>query len=106
MKGVTMSDNNPVKLKNSEIGKLILDLNGWVLSTDYKNISKTFIFNDFLEAFSWMSSISLIAEKFNHHPEWKNVYNKVDVLLSTHDAQGLTKKDFSLAELMDKEFKK
>ena len=68
MKGVTMSDNNPVKLKNSEIGKLILDLNGWVLSTDYKNISKTFIFNDFLEAFSWMSSISLIAEKFNHHP--------------------------------------
>ena len=101
-----MSDNNPVKLKNSEIDKLILDLNGWVLSTDYKNISKTFIFNDFLEAFSWMSSISLIAEKFNHHPEWKNVYNKVDVLLSTHDAQGLTKKDFSLAEFMDKEFKK
>ena len=76
-----MSDNNPVKLKNSEIDKLILDLNGWVLSTDYKNISKTFIFNDFLEAFSWMSSISLVAEKFNHHPEWKNVYNKVDVLL-------------------------
>ena len=101
-----MSDNNPVKLKNSEIDKLILDLNGWVLSTDYKNISKTFIFNDFLEAFSWMSSISLVAEKFNHHPEWKNVYNKVDVLLSTHDVQGLTKKDFSLAEFMDKEFKK
>ena len=99
-----MSDNNPVKLKNSEIDKLILDLNGWVLSTDYKNISKTFIFNDFLEAFSWMSSISLVAEKFNHHPEWKNVYNKVDVLLSTHDVQGLTKKDFSLAEFMDKEF--
>ena len=101
-----MSDNNPVKLKNSEIDKLILDLNGWVLSTDYKNISKTFIFNDFLEAFSWMSSISLVAEKFNHHPEWKNVYNKVDVLLSTHDTQGLTKKDFLLAKLMDKEFKK
>ena len=101
-----MSDNNSVKLKNSEIDKLILDLNGWVLSTDNMNISKTFIFNDFLEAFSWMSSISLVAEKFNHHPEWKNVYNKVDVLLSTHDVQGLTKKDFSLAEFMDKEFKK
>ena len=62
MKGVTMSDNNPVKLKNSEIDNLIIDLNGWVLSTDYKNISKTFIFNDFLEAFSWMSSISLISD--------------------------------------------
>ena len=101
-----MSDNNTVKLKNYEIDKLIIDLNDWIISTDYKYISKTFIFNDFLEAFSWMSSISLVAEEFNHHPEWKNVYNKVDVLLSTHDVQGLTKKDFSLAELMDKEFKK
>ena len=101
-----MTNNNSVKLKNIEIKKLVSRLNGWTLDQEYKAIIKSFVFKDFEEAFSWMISISSIAEEMNHHPEWKNVYNKVDVLLSTHDVLGLTKKDFLLAKLMDKEFEK
>ena len=100
-----MNNNNPRKLQDREIAALNKNLDGWYLDKEHKTISKSFVFNDFLEAFSWMTSISLVAEKINHHPEWKNIYNRVDVLLSTHDVLGLTKKDFLLAELMDKEFK-
>ena len=80
--------------------------NNWLLSDKNISVSKIFNFKNFTDAFLWMTEIAISSEINNHHPEWKNVYNKVDVLLSTHDAQGLTKKDFSLAELMDKEFKK
>ena len=101
-----MTNNNSEKLKNIEIKKLVSHLNGWTLDQEYKAIIKSFVFKNFEEAFAWMISISSIAEEMNHHPEWKNVYNKVDVLLSTHDVLGLTKKDFLLAKLMDKEFEK
>jgi 4a-hydroxytetrahydrobiopterin dehydratase len=65
---------------------------------------REFLFKNFVEAFSFMTAVALHAEKLNHHPEWSNVYNKVQVTLSTHDAGGLTELDIRLAELIDKLF--
>lgn len=65
-------------------------------------IQKEFKFKDFVSAFGFMSQVALHAEKLNHHPDWKNVYNTVSITLSTHDAGGLTKLDFELAKLIDK----
>jgi len=64
-------------------------------------ITREFTFKDFKEAFAFMTSIAAVAEQMNHHPEWSNVYNKVKVRLSTHDAGGITSKDFDLAEKID-----
>jgi 4a-hydroxytetrahydrobiopterin dehydratase len=64
-------------------------------------IYRNFKFKTFVEAFSFMTSIALNAEKMNHHPDWSNVYNTVNIKLSTHDAGGITKMDFELAELID-----
>lgn len=64
-------------------------------------IHKTFVFKNFIQAFSFMTAIALEAEKANHHPEWSNVYNKVNIRLSTHDAGGVTDQDFQLAERID-----
>ena len=74
---------------------------GWSLRSDRDAIAKTFIFKDFVEAFSFMQEVSYRAEKLNHHPEWFNVYNKVEVCLSTHDCDGLSDLDFVLAAEMD-----
>ncbi len=71
---------------------------GWVL--DGKKISRQFQFKDFNEAFAFMTKVALQAEKMDHHPEWFNVYNKVKVDLTTHDAGGVTEKDFKLARFM------
>jgi 4a-hydroxytetrahydrobiopterin dehydratase len=65
-------------------------------------IERLFLFNDFSEAFGFMSRVALIAEKNDHHPEWTNVYNRVTVRLSTHDAGGCTSKDINLAKEIDK----
>ena len=64
-------------------------------------IQKTFQFRDFDEAFGFMTRVALKADKMNHHPEWFNVYNKVDVTLSTHDCQGLSQRDITLATFID-----
>ena len=64
-------------------------------------LSKTFKFKSFIRAFGWMSQIAICAEKLNHHPEWFNVYNKVEVNLTTHDAGGISELDFKLAAKMD-----
>ena len=64
-------------------------------------ITKIFKFKDFIEAFSFMTNIAMIAEKMNHHPEWYNVYNRVDITLTTHDSGGVTEKDISLAKAME-----
>ncbi len=64
-------------------------------------LNKIFIFSDFIEAFSFMTKIALYAEKLNHHPEWSNVYNKVEIDLTTHEAGGLSAKDFKLANLIE-----
>ena len=76
---------------------------GWILKDT--SIHKEFVFNNFVKAFSFMTSVALEAEKANHHPDWQNVYNKVNISLSTHDAGGLTKSDFDLALKIDSAFK-
>lgn len=75
--------------------------NGWTLDADRDAISKTFTFKSFIQAFGWMTQVAIWAEKWVHHPEWSNVYNRVDVTLTTHDAGGLTGLDIKLARKMD-----
>jgi 4a-hydroxytetrahydrobiopterin dehydratase len=70
----------------------------WQLASDQKSIHQKFEFKTFAEAFSFMTHVALLAEKADHHPDWSNSYNKVDITLSSHDAGGLTKKDLALAE--------
>lgn len=74
---------------------------GWALLEDRDAITKTFEFKDFTEAFGWMTRAALWAEKWDHHPEWHNVYNKVEVTLTTHDAGGLSTLDAKLARKLD-----
>lgn len=82
-----------------DITKNLADLpKGWAL--DGKKISRQFQFKDFNEAFAFMTRVAMQAEKMDHHPEWFNVYNKVKVELTTHDAGGVTEKDFKLARFM------
>ncbi len=79
-----------------------LDGAGWSLATDGKAIQKTFQFRGFRDAMAWMARAAFEAEHLNHHPEWSNVYNRVEVRLTTHDTGGLTAKDIDLAERMEK----
>ncbi len=76
-------------------------LKGWSDVTGRDAIAKTFVFADFNQAFGFMTRAALVAEKMDHHPEWSNVYKTVDVILSTHDAGGVTELDVKLAEAMD-----
>jgi 4a-hydroxytetrahydrobiopterin dehydratase len=77
-------------------------LKGWSEVTGRDAITRTFQFKDFNEAFGFMARAALVAEKMDHHPEWFNVYKKVEVTLSTHDAGGVTELDVKLAEAMDR----
>jgi 4a-hydroxytetrahydrobiopterin dehydratase len=77
------------------------ELSGWTETPGREAITKTFVFKDFNEAFGFMSRAALIAEKRDHHPEWKNVYKTVEVVLATHDVDGLTKRDIDLAKSMN-----
>ncbi len=79
-----------------------LEAGGWTLSEDGKAITKTFKFKSFREAMAFMLRVAFEAEAADHHPEWLNVYNRVEVRLTTHDTGGLTDKDFALAEQMEK----
>ena len=88
----------PVKI---ETAAALARLSGWRAVEGREAIAKTFRFKDFNAAFGWMTRIALAAEKLDHHPEWSNVYNRVDVVLTTHDAAGVTELDITLAELMD-----
>jgi 4a-hydroxytetrahydrobiopterin dehydratase len=75
--------------------------NGWRLQDGRDAIQKTFVFSNFIEAFGFMTRAALWAEKWNHHPEWSNVYKTVDVTLTTHDADGLSTLDAKLGAKMD-----
>ena len=79
----------------------LAELAGWKESSGREAIERTFTFKDFNEAFGFMARVALVAEKHDHHPEWRNVYRTVDVVLSTHDAGGLTAKDIDLAKAMN-----
>ena len=89
------------KLDGSERAEALAGLDGWSEVDGRDAIAKTFQFKDFNEAFGWMSRVALVAEKMDHHPEWFNVWNRVEVTLSTHDAGGLTTRDTALAAKMD-----
>ena len=71
---------------------------GWTLAADGKSISRSFKFGDFSEAFAFMTAVALAAEKMDHHPDWTNVYDRVDVTLSSHDIGGLSARDVKLAK--------
>jgi 4a-hydroxytetrahydrobiopterin dehydratase len=75
--------------------------NGWSLSDDGSALRKTFMFDTFTRAFGWMTQVAFYAEKWNHHPDWSNSYNRVDVVLTTHDVGGLSSLDAKLARKMD-----
>jgi 4a-hydroxytetrahydrobiopterin dehydratase len=86
------------KLDHTVVEARLMDLPGWELR-DAK-LHREFRFDDFVHAFGFMSAAALLAEKMNHHPEWSNVYNRVTVDLTTHDAGGITELDFRLASGM------
>lgn len=74
---------------------------GWGATVGRDAIRKQYVFKNFIEAWGWMSQVAIWCEKWNHHPEWKNIYRTVDVTLTTHDAGGLTELDVKLAKKMD-----
>lgn len=77
------------------------DLHAWTLEDGGRAIARRFVFRDFNAAFGFMTQVALHAERHDHHPEWSNVYNRVDMRLTTHDAGGLTERDFALARHCD-----
>ncbi len=79
----------------------VAQLPGWSAVDGRDAIARTFRFADFNQAFGWMTRVAMAAEKLDHHPEWFNVYSRVEVVLSTHDADGVTELDVTLAHLMD-----
>ena len=89
------------KLTVEELNAALKRLPDWSLAKDREAISRKFQFVDFDAAFAFMARCALLAAKMDHHPEWFNVYNKVDVTLATHDAGGVTRKDIDLASAMD-----
>jgi len=80
-------------------------LPGWKLDEEQRAISRSFRFQDFAQAFGFMSQMAIVSEKMDHHPEWFNVYNRVEVRLTTHDANGLTARDLDWATRADSAFK-
>lgn len=88
-----------MQLNTTEINAALHELTNWKLSDNY--ITKTYIFTTFLAALKFMNEVATVAELMNHHPEWCNVYNKLEVKLTTHDASGITQKDIELARKMD-----
>ena len=89
------------KLTGAARETAVAELDGWVAVADRDAITKTFTFADFSAAFGWMTRAALAAEKMDHHPEWFNVYNRVEVTLATHDVGGLSERDVALARQMD-----
>ena len=96
-----MSEEEYRKLSESEIKDALSKLAGWKLLNDKLNI--TLRFENFIQAFSFMTSIALEAEKMNHHPEWSNVYNQVEISLITHDLNGISTYDIKLAGIINKQ---
>jgi 4a-hydroxytetrahydrobiopterin dehydratase len=89
------------KLSGGARGKVLAELQGWRAVEGRDAIAKSFAFNDFNQAFAFMTRVALMAEKMDHHPEWSNVYNKVEIVLTSHDAGGITERDVRLAKFID-----
>ena len=89
------------KLDETERSALLARFPEWTHEPSRDAITRQFKFADFAQAFGFMASVAIIAEKMDHHPEWSNVYNRVDILLTTHDADGLSERDAKLAEAIE-----
>ena len=89
------------KLDTKSRTTAVKKLKGWKEVKGGKAIAKSFKFENFNEAFGFMTRVALLADKMDHHPEWFNVYNKLDVTLSTHDAGGVTQNDIDMAKAME-----
>lgn len=89
------------KLDPAARDSLLAELAGWRLADGRDAIEKRFVFKDFNEAFGFMTRVALMADKIDHHPEWSNVYNRVDILLTTHDCDGLSERDAALARFIE-----
>lgn len=87
------------KLSDDEVRQSLAALDGW--SLDDGKLFRELQFKDFIQAFGFMTRVALLAEQANHHPEWANVYNRVRIHLVTHDAGGITERDFALAAAID-----
>lgn len=96
MPGKTIEKIDPQTLQNT-----LADLDGWEISDTQNAISKSFKFKNFNEAWGFMSRIACLAEKMDHHPEWSNVYNRVNITLTTHDAGGISERDLAMAKKID-----
>jgi len=94
------------KLSPHQIKELLAGLPHWHPDGAREAIVREFLFDNFNEAFSFMTQVALAAEKLDHHPEWTNVYNRVNMVLTTHDAGGLTERDFELAGAADAAFER
>ena len=91
------------RLNDQQIRTALTELSEWsYVSGDPDSIKKDFKFKNFSQAWAFISRVALLAEKQDHHPEWSNVYNKVSMTLTTHDAGGVSEKDFTLAKAIDK----
>jgi len=89
------------KLASTRRKAALAELHDWTEVEDRDAIRKTFHFADFSEAFAFMTRVALYAEKVDHHPEWFNVYNQVEIVLTSHDADGLTERDIRLAHAIE-----
>ena len=89
------------QLTKAERGEALAGLPEWALRSDGLAIERTFKFRDFSQAWAFMARVALLAEKHDHHPEWSNVYNRVAIVLTTHDAGGLSERDAKMARAID-----
>ena len=89
------------KLSEQERTNWLSALDGWSMASDRDAIERTFKFADFSEAWAFMSRVALLAESHDHHPEWSNVYNAVEIALTTHDADGLSQRDVEMAKAIN-----
>jgi 4a-hydroxytetrahydrobiopterin dehydratase len=97
----TRNQNMPEKLTGTNRDQALAALAGWVLLKDREAIQKSFTFKDFNEAWGFMNRVALAAEKMEHHPEWSNSWNKVEIVLTTHDAGGISELDVKLAQTIN-----
>lgn len=89
------------QLTDAERDAALAELDGWTLRGDGKAIECTFEFDDFVQAFGFMTRVAILAQSQDHHPEWFNVYNKVEITLTTHDAGGLSERDIRMAKAIE-----
>lgn len=89
------------KLNDEDRAVALAGLPEWTTATHVDGIARTFSFPNFVDAFGFMMKVAMLAEKADHHPEWSNVYNRVHIMLTTHDAGGLSERDIALAGAID-----